>query len=89
MTAPEDRRGPPEIGFAARLHADRLRFAEAPDARVAFRDGPGVASSSESTRENLPDRVEPGAEYEQVRVDYRLVTRTRRPGRPSRRRRNP
>ncbi|NJP67941.1 hypothetical protein HCJ92_16945 [Streptomyces sp. ventii] len=62
-----------------------MRFDEPPDARVTFREGPGVRSSSESARENLPDRVEAGEDYDEVRVDYRLATRAERPRRPRRR----
>ncbi|WP_209311236.1 hypothetical protein [Streptomyces spiramenti] len=44
-----------------------------------------MRSSSESARENLPDRVEAGEDYDEVRVDYRLATRAERPRRPRRR----
>jgi hypothetical protein len=44
---------------------------------VGFHGSPGRESVSHSERRNLPDRVEAGTDYEDVRVDYRLATRLR------------
>ena len=56
-----------EIGAAAR--ADRVRFNRKPEVEVEFESAGG--SGSESERENLPDEIEPGKTYRDVRVAWR------------------
>jgi len=58
-----------------------MRFAEEPDTEVSFFGSPGRESVSGSERTNLPDPVEAGVDYDDVRVDYRLATRLRDRGR--------
>jgi hypothetical protein len=65
----------PDIEFTASVKADELRFDEVPDTDVRFFGGPEHESASGSDRENLPEQVEPGVTYRDVRVDYRLATR--------------
>jgi hypothetical protein len=65
-----------EIGAAAR--AKRLRFNRKPEVDVRFETGPDGESASVSERENLPEEVEPGVTYRDVRVRWaagaRIVT---------------
>ena len=59
------------------MKADELRFDEVPDTDVRFFGEPEHESASGSDRENLPEKVEPGVTYRDVKVDYRLATRVR------------
>ena len=67
----------PDIEFTASVKADELRFDEVPDTDVRFFGEPDHESASGSDRENLPEKVEPGVTYRDVKVDYRLATRVR------------
>jgi hypothetical protein len=58
-----------EIGAAAR--ARRVRFKHVPETDVRFALGPEDVAESQTERENLPERVEPGVEYRDVRVAWR------------------
>ena len=69
------RAGRPDIELDASVSADELRFTEAPETEVRFFGEPGHESDSRSVRVNLPERVEAGVTYRDVRVDYRLATR--------------
>ncbi|MGH3311567.1 MAG: hypothetical protein ACRDP3_13450 [Streptomyces sp.] len=60
------------------MNADELRFGAEPETEVRFDGSPGRESVSGSNRTNLPDKVEPGVDYREVQVDYRLATRLRR-----------
>lgn len=44
---------------------------------MTFDGSPGRESVSASERTNLPERVEAGIDYQDVRVDYRLATELR------------
>lgn len=57
------------------MKADELRFDEVPDTDVRFFGEPDHESASGSDRTNLPEKVEPGVTYRDVRVDYRLASR--------------
>ena len=57
------------------VQANQLRFDEQPETEVRFFGEPGHESASGSDRTNLPERVEPGVTYRDVRVDYRLASR--------------
>jgi hypothetical protein len=63
----DDGRPPFDVEIGARARARRVRFTEVPDTEVRFR-GDG---ESRTTRENLPDEVEPGVTYRNVRVGWR------------------
>jgi hypothetical protein len=52
-----------------------MRFGSEPETEVGFHGSPGRESVSHSERKNLPDQVEAGTDYRDVRVDYRLATR--------------
>jgi hypothetical protein len=70
----------PDIEFTASVKADELRFDEVPDTDVRFFGEPDHESASGSDRTNLPEKVEPGVTYRDVKVDYRLATRVREAG---------
>jgi len=57
-----------EIGAAAK--AKRLRFKRVPETEVEFEASATDATESHTVRENLPERVEPGVDYEDVRVGW-------------------
>ena len=57
-----------EIGAAA--SAKRLRFRTKPDTEVRFGGSPEIESDSHTERENLPEEVEPGVTYRDVRVSW-------------------
>jgi hypothetical protein len=67
----------PDIEIGASAKAKRLRFEEAPDARVDFRGETEREQVSGSERENLPHEVEPGVTYRDVRVRWRAAARIR------------
>jgi hypothetical protein len=65
----DDRAFDVEIG--ARASARRVRFTEVPDTEVRFR-GDG---ESRTTREDLPEKVEPGVDYKDIHVAWRAGAR--------------
>lgn len=58
-----------EIGAVAR--AKRVKFHRVPRTDVRFAAGERDTAESRTVRENLPERVEPGVDYEDVRVAWR------------------
>ena len=64
-----------DIELLASVQANQLRFGSRPQIEVRFFGEPGHESASGSDRTNLPERVEPGVTYRDVRVDYRLASR--------------
>ena len=58
-----------EIGAAAK--ARKLRFKRKPEAEVRFPGSAEDRSGSHTERENLPDEVEPGVTYRDVKVRWR------------------
>jgi hypothetical protein len=58
-----------DVAIGAAVRADRLRFNRVPETEVSF-DSAGQ-SDSHTERENLPDEVEPGVDYRDVRVRWR------------------
>ena len=69
----------PDIEIGAVVRAKKLRFKSKPKTKVEFDkraeanlDGiaPEIESGSGSKRENLPDEVEPGVEYRDVKVRW-------------------
>jgi len=67
--------GAADIELLASVEAAELRFDEPPETEVRCFGEPGDQSASGSDRTNLPEKVEPGVTYRNVRVDYRLATR--------------
>lgn len=76
-----------DVEIGASVKARQLRFREKPKAKVELhgevrepegRDGLQTTSGSE--RQNLPDEVEPGVTYRDVRVRWRAAARLDEPG---------
>ena len=69
----------PDVEMRAAVRAEKLRFECVPNVEVqAHADSPADAESG-SIRENLPDEVEPGVTYRDVRVRWRAAARLRDP----------
>ena len=66
---------PADISFTAEVRAAQLRFGEVPQTRTEFTGFPAFESASGSDRVNLPERVEPGVTYRDVRVVYWLAAK--------------
>jgi hypothetical protein len=78
-----------DVEIGASVKAKRLRFREKPKANVELHgevrvpDGPGeLQTTSGSERRNLPEEVEPGVTYRDVRVRWRAAARLDEPGTP-------
>jgi len=67
--------GRADVEVSTGLRAGELRFGIVPDTKVWFEGEPAERSSSETERENLPKRVEPGETYRDVRVRWRARSR--------------
>jgi hypothetical protein len=70
-----DRIEAPDIEIGAVVRAKKLRFRKVPETSVRFEGEPDVDAVSGSERENLPDEVEPGVTYRDVRVRWRAAAR--------------
>ena len=70
-----DERRPPDVEIGARVSAKKLRFRKKPETEVRIEGEPGVDRESGSARENLPEEVEPGVTYRDVRVVWRASGR--------------
>jgi len=77
----------PDVEIGARVKAKRMRFRKAPETHVEFhgeaRTPEGrtdLTTSSGSERENLPEEVEPGVTYHDVRVQWQASARLDDPG---------
>jgi hypothetical protein len=64
----------PDIEISADVRADSVRFAEKPEAEVRF-TGDTEQAWSGSERENIPDEVQPGVTYRDVRVRWSAVAK--------------
>jgi hypothetical protein len=70
--------GPADIEIGAAARARRLRFKRKPETRVEFTgeadiesdSHPGIETDSHTERENLPEEVEPGKVYRDVKVGW-------------------
>jgi hypothetical protein len=73
MSRDQDPKGNPlaDVEIGAAVRADRLRFKRKPEVEVSFDAGPDGESDSQTERENLPEEVEPGVTYRDVRVAWR------------------
>jgi hypothetical protein len=60
---------PPDVEIGASVRAKKLRFKDRPQTETVVEG----ADRSFSERENLPDEVEPGVTYRDVRVRWRLA----------------
>ena len=88
MARERDRAGEPDVEIGAAASAKRLRFKRKPrvevDTHAESEIDPKLAremeriegeGGSHSERENLPDEVEPGVTYRDVRVRWRAAAR--------------
>jgi hypothetical protein len=66
----------PDIEIGASVKAKKLRFKSTPETDVRVH---GHDDLSGSERENLPDQVEPGVTYRDVRVAWRAAARLNAP----------
>jgi hypothetical protein len=65
----------PDAEIRASFRAKELRFNCKPEVRIgAYANAPASAEHV-SERENLPDEVEPGVTYRDVKVHWRLAVR--------------
>lgn len=71
-----------DVEIGASVKAKRLRFREKPETQVELHgelrepEGDGeLETASGSERQNLPDEVEPGVAYRDVRVRWRAAAR--------------
>ena len=60
--------GDVEIGAAAK--AKRIRFKRVPRTEVRLHARETDGAKSRTVRENLPEEVEPGVDYEDVRIGW-------------------
>ena len=72
-----DRIERPDIEIGAVVKANRMRFGRVPETEVDFEGDTEREEVSDSERENLPDEVEPGVTYRDVRVRWRAAARIR------------
>jgi hypothetical protein len=75
----------PDVEISTSARARAVRFGIVPETKVWFDGEPGVRSSSVSERENLPDELEPGVTYRDIRVRWRAAARIVHPTDPERR----
>jgi hypothetical protein len=60
----------PDVEIRCGVRARELRFGLVPEAKVWFEGEPGVSSSIDAERENLPEWVEPEVTYRNVAVRW-------------------
>jgi hypothetical protein len=72
-----DRIERPDIDIHVGVKAKKLRFEQVPESEVEFWGDPGVDSVSGSERENLPDEVDAGRTYKDIKVRWRAAARIR------------
>jgi hypothetical protein len=70
-----DRIERPDVEIGAVVRAKSLRFERVPDVEVGFTGDEPREQVSGSERENLPDEVEPGVTYKDVRVRWRAAAK--------------
>jgi hypothetical protein len=64
-----------DVDVFTSARARELRFGTAPGATLSFSGKPGERHSSETERENLPERVEAGQTYRKVEIRWRARAR--------------
>ncbi len=70
----DDAPSPADVSIAASVSARRLRFRHRPSIETSFPGRGERTTSSSSSRENLPEEVETGRTYRDVRVDWRIAS---------------
>jgi hypothetical protein len=71
----------PDISLTANVKARELRFDEVPKAEVRFWGDPKRVSVSGTERKNLPESVQRGVRYRNVKVQLRAATELMTPNR--------
>ena len=66
---------PGDVEVFTGVRARSLRFGKVPETRVWFEGEPAERSSSKTDRGNLPDEVEPGTTYRDVKVRWTARSR--------------
>jgi hypothetical protein len=65
----------PDVDVSTSVRAKSLRFETVPETKVWFEGEPAERSRLDTRRENLPDEVEAGVTYRDVRVTWRARSR--------------
>jgi hypothetical protein len=65
----------PDIDVFTSVKAKKMKFGKVPKTRHWFEGDPGHESRSKVVKENLPDEVEPGVTYRDVKVEWTAVSR--------------
>ena len=65
----------PDVDFTTSVRAKSLRFETLPETKVWFEGEPAERSRLDTVRENLPDEVDAGVTYRDVRVTWRARSR--------------
>lgn len=60
----------PDIELSASARADEIVFEEVPETGVEFTGEAIAESRSGSNRENLPEKLEPGEVWRNIRIDW-------------------
>jgi hypothetical protein len=86
-----DRIDAPAIDIQADVKAKAVRFNEAPEAEAEYsgevadrtsEDQPEIEAGSTTERENIPEEVEPGVTYRDVRIRWRATAEITDPHHP-------
>jgi hypothetical protein len=73
----------PDVEVIASVRARELRFRTVPKVKVRFAGEPAFKATSWTERDNLPDQVEPGVTYRDVRVRWEARARILHPTDPT------
>jgi hypothetical protein len=65
----------PDVDVSTSVRAKSLRFETVPETKVRFEGEPAERSRLDTARENLPDEVQAGVTYRDVRVTWRARSR--------------
>lgn len=72
----------PDVEISVRGKARELRFRERPEVSVRAEAEPGGEYAWGSDRTNLPDQVEAGVTYRDIRIDFRVAAKLADPTEP-------
>jgi hypothetical protein len=70
---------PGDVEVFTGIRAKELRFGVVPETKVSFEGEPAERSSSRTERQNLPEEVEPGTTYKDVKVRWTARSRILHP----------
>jgi hypothetical protein len=72
----------PDIDLFTSVKAKELKFGKVPKTKLWFEGDPGHDTRSKVERENLPEEVEAGVTYRNVKVDWSVASRLVHPTDP-------